>query len=356
MKVKKYINISVVFAIILCVVGLFAFTNVANGGEYFPSKTIQAQLDEINNQLNESKANVDKWSTEIEQVKNEKVSTNDEINNAKEELDEKSKEIEEIKPQLEKALRNNYSAYYAKEVLDDVCGSTIVSDFLFNWDIICFFTDSEDAKALKEISEYTSIKNNYEYLCDKGKNTEEKIEKLQKDIANTNANIANLSGQQQAKQAELQEMLEVEKKFGQAAEAWIYGNGYFAHPCPKGVITSRFGEAREGDTSGGVHKGTDFAAPMGTEIYAAADGTVIDATYTDDYNHGSGMMIVLQHKDGLVTKYFHCSHVYIPIGMTVTKGQNIALVGSTGDSTGPHCHFQVELNGTAVDCAPYLNL
>lgn len=324
---------------------------------YLPSETLRHQMDDINAQVNQVQESINNKTSEMQDVKNEKAATTEEKDAEQDKYDEICARFDEEKPQIEQAIRNNFSAYCAKELLDDTIGSSFVSNFLFNWDIVCGLADEQDKEALKLIAEYKNEKEYYEYLCNKGIDTESKISQLNSEILDLNQQLLDLQNSQNTKQAELDEMLKIEEKFGKAAESWIFGNGFFAHPCPKGTIVSEFGEARgEGDTSGGVHKGTDFAAPMGTEIYAAADGKVIDATYTDDFNMGRGMMVIIEHADGLVTKYFHCSHVYVPVGMTVTKGQNIALVGSTGDSTGPHCHFQVELNGQAVNCRPYLNL
>jgi len=94
----------------------------------------------------------------------------------------------------------------------------------------------------------------------------------------------------------------------------------------------------------------DFAAPTGTPIYAAQSGTVTTARYSGN----AGNMIVINHGDGLVTIYMHCHAMYVSAGQRVEKGQNIAIVGNTGNSTGPHLHFQVELNGTPVNPLGYL--
>ena len=103
-----------------------------------------------------------------------------------------------------------------------------------------------------------------------------------------------------------------------------------------------------------LHKGVDFAAPTGTPIFAAADGLVTDAGWTDD---GYGNIVELRHHDGSVTLYAHANSVYVSKGQTVNKGQAIAQVGTTGRSTGPHLHFEVQLDGrTAVDPMDYLQL
>ncbi|TYQ31946.1 peptidoglycan DD-metalloendopeptidase family protein [Pseudanabaena sp. UWO310] len=103
-----------------------------------------------------------------------------------------------------------------------------------------------------------------------------------------------------------------------------------------------------------LHKGVDFAAPSGTPIFAAADGVVSDAGWTDG---GYGNIVELQHNNGAVTLYAHTNRVYVAKGQVVRKGQAIAEVGSTGFSTGPHLHFEVQPDGkTAVDPMDYLQL
>ena len=125
------------------------------------------------------------------------------------------------------------------------------------------------------------------------------------------------------------------------------GSGYFAHPCPNSYISSPFGY-RTFDNS--FHKGTDFAAPTGTPTYAAYDGTVVIA----GWSNSAGNWVVINHGDGLVTKYMHHSALSVTAGQHVSRGEQIGYIGSTGYSTGPHLHFQVELNGSAVDPMGYL--
>ena len=129
----------------------------------------------------------------------------------------------------------------------------------------------------------------------------------------------------------------------------VSGNGYFTHPCPGYTYqSSYFGEIRPYEVGG--HKGHDYAAPTGTPTYAAAAGTVIIAGYSPS----AGNWVVINHGNGLTTKYMHHSAICVTAGQTVEKGQQIGYVGSTGQSTGPHLHFQVEENGVAVNPDKYL--
>ena len=135
---------------------------------------------------------------------------------------------------------------------------------------------------------------------------------------------------------------------GSAGAPKITGNGQFTHPCPVSYLSSGFGY-RSFDSS--FHKGYDFAnhgTPLPT--YAAADGTVIIA----GWSNSAGNWVVIDHGNGLVTKYMHHSAIYVSAGDHVTKGQNIGVTGQTGYASGIHLHFQVEVNGTAVDPGSYL--
>lgn len=144
----------------------------------------------------------------------------------------------------------------------------------------------------------------------------------------------------------LPQILEIENVYGAAGESRIEGDNLFCHPCPGSSVSSPFGEQRDGY----VHHGIDMCANSGTPIYAACNGVVLESGQNDSM----GNYIKIQHENGLVSIYMHCSHLFVPSGMQVCKGDNIALVGSTGDSEAPHLHFQVELNGTPVNGFNYL--
>ena len=98
------------------------------------------------------------------------------------------------------------------------------------------------------------------------------------------------------------------------------------------------------------HYGTDFAADMGTEIRAFAEGTVIEAGFCEGY----GNYIKLDHGNGFITLYGHCSELWVSEGENVSRGQTIALVGSTGRSTGPHLHFELIHEGCYLNPEFYL--
>lgn len=125
----------------------------------------------------------------------------------------------------------------------------------------------------------------------------------------------------------------------------LYGSGEFGWPVDGGYISDTFISDRN-------HKGMDIAAPGGTDIYAAADGVVVSAGWNSG---GYGFFVMIDHLNGYQTVYGHCSALYAVEGQTVTRGQLIAAVGTTGDSTGNHCHFEVRNLGVCYDPALFIN-
>jgi murein DD-endopeptidase MepM/ murein hydrolase activator NlpD len=102
---------------------------------------------------------------------------------------------------------------------------------------------------------------------------------------------------------------------------------------------------------GEFHRGQDYSAACGTEVFAAAGGTV---TYSEWHPWGGGNRVEVDHGNGLVTTYNHLSASKVKVGQKVERGELIALVGTTGSSTGCHLHFEVEVNDNVVDPLPWL--
>ncbi len=120
----------------------------------------------------------------------------------------------------------------------------------------------------------------------------------------------------------------------------------YIKPIYGGVFTSGF-EYRWGS----FHSGIDWSTPIGTPVMAAASGTVVRAGYYSDY----GYCVDISHGNGYMTRYAHCSSLNVSVGQTVNQYQVIAYSGNTGYSTGPHVHFEVRINGTAVNPLNYVN-
>ena len=116
-------------------------------------------------------------------------------------------------------------------------------------------------------------------------------------------------------------------------------------------VTSQFGYRVNPVTGNyGIHGGIDLAADAGTQIHPALPGTVTKAKYSSDY----GYFVMIDHGDNVVTLYAHCSELIAQPGDTVDENDVIALVGSTGQSTGPHLHFELRINNVRINPVYYL--
>ena len=180
-----------------------------------------------------------------------------------------------------------------------------------------------------------------------------KLESLRANISDLDTLIANAKEaerrRKEAAAAKKQQQSTANSKPGKPV---VIGNGYFTHPCPgMSYQSSYFGEVRYGIGDTTPHKGNDYAASRGTPIYAAAAGTVVIA----GYSNSAGNWVVIDHGNGLTTKYMHMyARPLVSAGDKVSKGQHIGGVGTTGQSTGNHLHFQVEEYGVAVNPAKYM--
>ena len=133
------------------------------------------------------------------------------------------------------------------------------------------------------------------------------------------------------------------------------GTGIFEWPLPQDfTITSPYGY-REDPFTGEIsyHSGVDIAAPEATTILAAADGIVTVANGSDSWGEGYGYYVTIQHNETYETLYAHCLAVFVTVGQEVQQGEVIALVGSTGYSTGSHLHFEVREDGVETDAMKF---
>lgn len=191
-------------------------------------------------------------------------------------------------------------------------------------------------------------------------------------MANSSAAAADISAPLRAAQAANQSVTGGEdEQFRQLFSSWqdfeetglaaakpkaaVAGIGAVAIPSRNPLaaerLTSSFG-MRDHPILGGrrAHKGVDLAAPVGTPIYATADGTVSRASWFAGY----GLFISLEHGADMQTRYGHMSRLNVAEGQHVRKGDVIGFVGSTGNSTGPHLHYEVRIDGAAVNPIPYM--
>lgn len=175
-------------------------------------------------------------------------------------------------------------------------------------------------------------------------NKEAALKEYEEYLAEQNSTIQALEAAVAAERRQLAE---------ESGQAISYDGGMFKWPCPSYTrISDDYGN-RIHPTLGveKFHNGLDMAAPSGSPILAAYDGKVVAA----DYNASMGNYIMINHGDGLYTIYMHASALYVSSGETVSKGQKIAGVGTTGRSTGNHLHFSVRKDGSYVNPWNYLS-
>ncbi len=319
---------------------------------------ITAKIDDLQTQLN--KANSD-YSTSVANH-DAAVAAMDE---AKQRIEESEKRIDTLQVRLGDRANEMYKTGGSSSFLDVILGATDFKDFLTAWDAIEKIS-SQDAALVQETKEVReTAKAAHEEYAQQEKVAADEMQRsltLKTEIESKKASLQSEADKISAEIAELHAQEEAQAEAARAAAAAaeqagsyqpassdnvVSGNGYFTNPCPSGTLSSTFGY-RDFDSS--FHKGIDLAASEGTPTYAAAAGTVMIAGWSDS----AGNWVVISHGDGLVTKYMHHSALAVSAGQTVEKGQQIGYVGNTGNSFGAHLHFQVELNGTAVNPYSYL--
>lgn len=189
------------------------------------------------------------------------------------------------------------------------------------------------------------------------KAVESQIDAAEADVSEYQKDLKAQENSIKAIEAEIKRQEEAAKKkaeaSGQTYKTQSIGDIKFIWPCPASSrITSKFG-GRSSPTEGASsdHKGIDIGAPTGSNILAAAGGTVVVSTYS----YSAGNYVMINHGGGVYTVYMHASKLLCKVGDTVKQGQVIAKVGSTGYSTGPHLHFGVRVNGTYVNPSKYVS-
>jgi murein DD-endopeptidase MepM/ murein hydrolase activator NlpD len=198
-------------------------------------------------------------------------------------------------------------------------------------------------------------------LADERRNLVAVADSQRRDVANEVAQIEDLSQQEEAnleglireREAELEAEREAERRAQGISGETVTSSapGTFAWPV-SGTITSPFGwRSNPFGGSPEFHQGLDIAAPTGTTVTATASGTVLLAQWYGGY----GNYILIDHGGGYSSGYGHLSAIYVSVGQKVQKGQAIGAVGSTGQSTGPHLHFEIRINGKPVDPAARLH-
>lgn len=293
------------------------------------------------------------------------------------ERDETEKKIETLEAKkedeigvFESMLRMSYQ-YGSDTYFNLIFGSQDIGDFLSRADLIGYHLKANDnilgglsatiaelegateqyEKSIEAIDGYNLQQQELKaQLEERSEYARQKKAEFEADEQKLKAQLSAKNAEMQSMQAEIQRYYEEQRRNGNNQK---YEGGTFFTPLPAGSyrITSEF-ENRISPITGRRenHNGIDFAAPGGTSIYAAAGGTVIDSRYSSSW----GNVIQIDHGGGIVTLYAHCSYRGVEKGQTVSKGQLIAKVGTTGWSTGNHLHFTVYENGVAVNPRKYL--
>ena len=203
----------------------------------------------------------------------------------------------------------------------------------------------EDSKKLQEdtLATLKSDKAENERLASEA---ESYFSKLSNDKAAATAEYNKAKAAEEALDAQLQAML---AQIANQNSSQVTAAGEYMWPLPAGgYISCYFGDT---DPGGRPHYAMDIAISAGTPIYAANDGSVVTAAWHSSY----GNYILLDHGNGKSTLYAHCSSLAVSSGQSVSKGQVIGYVGSTGYSTGNHLHFEFRVNGQKVNPANYVS-
>ena len=353
------------------------------------------KTEETIQELEKLKADTESYVKELD---GELARLDDELSSLDSRITDKEADIEETKAQLEEAKKTEEEQYASMKLrikymyekgdtsyLDLLLESGSMSEMLNRAEYIQQIS-SYDRKKLTEYGEIKEkiaddeekLEAEHEELLTLQEQTKAKqdsveklvgeksreLQKYQNQIAANESQLASYQADIEAQENRIQQIEaelkrqeeEARKKAQEKGEEYktvSIGNISFIWPCPSSSrITSGFG-GRSSPTEGASsnHKGIDIGASSGSDIVAAADGTVTISTYS----YSAGNYIMINHGGGVSTVYMHCSKLLVSVGETVKKGQVIAKVGSTGYSTGPHLHFGVRVNGAYVNPSQYVS-
>jgi murein DD-endopeptidase MepM/ murein hydrolase activator NlpD len=321
----------------------------------------QAEADEMVRQLDALQTDIDQISLDLENATAAQNSALQQMQDAKAREEEAITRTAELQKQLGDRAVETYR-HGTLTYLDVFFGANSFSEFVTSLDMINRLNERDaqltrDSKAARTEAESARqtyaeqeriAKEKKEEIAALKEEAERKAADMQVEIERLNEEAAELLAQEEAA-AEAARLAAAAAAVndGSISPEQIAALPRFVHPCPSGSISSGFGW-RDFDSS--FHMGLDLAAPTGTPIYAAVGGTVIIAGYSSS----AGNWVVISHGGGLVTKYMHASALYVTAGQIVSAGDAIAAVGNTGNSFGAHLHFQVEINGSAVNPLPFL--
>ena len=341
---------------------------------------IQAEKSETLKQVENLMSEISSYQNEIDQLDNQISKLNNDIKDAENKLNQKQEDYKKEKELLEKRLVATYEAGETS-YLDVLLSSKSLTDLISNYYLVTELTrndkelmekikkeEEEIAKAKTTLENSKSELNNSK-VAKQSKATQLKqtksqkdsyVSKLSEDEKNTQEQLEQFERDKRDIQAQLAAI--AKKEAEAAASAGNSNNNIVNNPSASGYIRPIVGY---GITCGWMgyanHTGIDFsgAGISGKPILAAKSGTVVTSTALKNSNgtyRSYGEYIVINHHDGTMTLYAHGApgSRLVSVGQKVSQGQQIMSVGTTGNSTGYHLHFEVRVNGVPVNPAPYL--
>ncbi len=336
---------------------------------------IQSEINAIKNDKSNEMAYKDKLEQDIDLTEQEIKTLNALISDYETQITEKQAEIDELQIKLDNQIaqfKTRVRVMYEdgeSSYLEVLLESTSYFAFLTRMEFVTSIMErdnrliddmkatSAQLKAAKEELE-TSLQETESakaQIVEKQRELEQRsaesqaiIDKLTNDEAYLKEQYSIAEKEANQVQAEIDRILAQQKKTQAAKE---YVGGVFGWPLPgHSTISSSFGMRFHPTLKVyKLHTGVDISAPRGTKIVAANSGTVITSTMNGAY----GNYVVIDHGGGRTTLYAHMSSRSVSVGQTVSKGQQIGLVGSTGYATGNHLHFEVRINGSLVNPMSY---
>lgn len=313
---------------------------------------VQNEKKEVSNKLAQTKESIDTLNKKVSSLNSEISAANNKISKTEAEIAEKQKDMEEREDGLNERLvvmYKNGSVGY----IDVLLGSKSISEFISNLEMIqkIYKNDMKVLKTLeKEAEELERIKEELQKEKDS-------LSAKKEELAKEQAELDSLKSELEAKEDELlaeAEALTSKIQSMTSPDTEYQGTGKWVWPAPAShYLTSYFGWRKHPvHGSWKYHSGIDIAAGAGTNVLAAAPGTVI----LSSWHGGYGECIIIDHGGGITSLYGHMTggSRKVSVGSKVNAGQVIGLVGSTGISTGPHLHFEVRENGQVVEPLNYV--
>ncbi|MEE0127673.1 MAG: peptidoglycan DD-metalloendopeptidase family protein [Clostridia bacterium] len=318
------------------------------------------QVQELNNNIAQYEAEINNYNDQIVNLQNDISKTEEEIKKAEENYKNQKKLLDD-------RLITMYEAG-TTEYLDVVLSSKTITEFLSNYYLLSILADS-NVDFLDTIEKQKKIIEDQKKKLEEQKHqvntSKEEKEKAAIILENTrvmkNTYTSQLTDQEKQIQSEIDayqtqlNQLEAEIQAITANSLIInpnYIGGEMLWPVPGYTKLSSTFKMRVHPITGvyKLHTGIDIPAPIGTNFLAANEGIVVKASYNSAY----GNMVMVDHGGGVSTLYAHGDEIMVTLGQTVKKGDVVLKTGNTGNSTGPHAHFEVRINGTPVDPLPYV--